>query len=72
MDTQGFNFYEEKKYCPACAKYVHFLQNVHHSYCVDCGTVVHLMSAEEFAKLNAALAERKTPLRKRAPRRKTS
>lgn len=71
MESQSFNFYDERKFCPSCEKYVHFLQNIHHSYCVDCGSVVHLMSQKEFEQMNAELQARK-PVSRRSPRRKTS
>ena len=49
------NFYSDKKYCDCCNKYVHYLQSVGSSYCVECGARVHLFSEEDWHSFNEGL-----------------
>ena len=43
----------------ACECYVHFIQNIHDSYCMECGGEVDLMSAADFEKMHAAMERQK-------------
>ena len=41
------NYYAESKYCPRCNEYVRFLMSLQASYCVHCGSRVHLFSRKD-------------------------
>jgi len=41
------DFYTETKYCPQCDAYVRSLQSIQASYCVTCGSKVHLFSVND-------------------------
>jgi hypothetical protein len=53
------DFYGDRKYCDRCGKYVHYLMSVESSYCVDCGTRVHLFSRADWEDFNSTLEERR-------------
>ncbi|KAA3608687.1 MAG: hypothetical protein DWQ01_11320 [Planctomycetota bacterium] len=59
----GSNYYEETKYCPRCDEYVRFLQNLAASYCVECGSKVHLFSKKDRTRFLTALQAEKASRR---------
>jgi len=50
MSVDHIDFYHEKKFCKKCGKYVRFLMSIHHSYCIDCGSIVYLFSQKDKRK----------------------
>jgi hypothetical protein len=56
---EPFDYYTDRKYCPACDDYVPYLVSIEHSYCADCGSVVRLFSKEDWSQFNESLSERK-------------
>lgn len=57
--VENIDYYGEKKFCKKCDKYVRFLMSIHHSYCIDCGSIVYLFSQKDkkrFFKEPAAAA----------------
>lgn len=51
MGKDHIDYYAEKKYCKKCDKYVRFLMSIHHSYCIDCGSIVYLFSNKDKKKI---------------------
>ena len=52
---EPFDYYSDRKYCPSCDKYVHYLMSIEHSFCVECGVEVRLFSKEDWEQFNASL-----------------
>ena len=61
----NFDFYSDRKYCPKCDAYVHYLMSVERSYCVDCGERVRLFSKEDWENFNENLSKQKGRGRRR-------
>ena len=57
MSVEHIDFYGEKKFCKKCGKYVRFLMSIHHSYCIDCGSIVFLFSQKDKKKFFKEPAE---------------
>lgn len=55
----NFDYYADRKFCPTCNDYVHYLMSVEHSYCVHCGERVRLFSKEDWETFNENLARHK-------------
>jgi len=53
------NFYNDKKYCDCCDKYVSYLMSVDSSFCVECGTEVHLFSKDDWTAFHETLDARR-------------
>ena len=49
------DFYSDRKFCPQCEDYVHYLMSVEHSYCVECGAEVRLFSKEDWNAFNESM-----------------
>ncbi len=59
MDS--IDYYNDKKYCPKCDKYVTYLQSIQACYCTQCGGQVRLFSKadwEEFQRQERGAAQR--------------
>jgi rRNA maturation endonuclease Nob1 len=52
-------FYRETKWCAQCERYVRFLMSVNHSYCIDCGGRVKLMSGDDTQRFGDAVQRHK-------------
>jgi len=57
--TNDSDFYSDRKYCDHCKKYVSYLMSTDASFCVQCGTEVHLFSKEDWEVFNEGLSERR-------------
>ena len=53
------DYYGDRKFCPECNDYVHYLMSVDSSYCVHCGARVHLFSSNDWQSFNQSLQERR-------------
>jgi len=53
------NFYNDKKHCAHCDKYVSYLMSVDASFCVECGNEVHLFSKEDWTSFHQNLEARR-------------
>jgi hypothetical protein len=53
------SFLDDKKFCPCCDSYVNYLASIEHSYCVECGGEVRLMSEKDWAAFQARMEARK-------------
>jgi hypothetical protein len=53
------DYYGDRKWCEACAAYVHYLASLEHQYCAQCGAQVRLWSHADEAQFRASLAPRK-------------
>ena len=53
------DFYNDRKFCTDCEKYVPYLMSVENSYCADCGGEVRLFSESDWKAFNEAMAARK-------------
>ena len=62
------SYYDDKKWCPTCQDYVHYLMSVERSYCVDCGERVRLFSKEDWEHFNENLSKNKNKGRGRRRR----
>lgn len=58
QDTDS-DFYNERKYCDHCDKYVSYLMSTDCSFCVECGNKVHLFSKNDWEEFNTNLKERR-------------
>jgi hypothetical protein len=52
---ENLDFYSDRKFCPQCNDYVHYLMSIEHSYCVGCGSEVRLFSENDWTAFNEAL-----------------
>ncbi len=57
MDTS--NYYNDKKWCPACEAYVPYLMSIEHSYCTGCGSEVRLFSDEDWSEFQEGMTARR-------------
>ena len=55
----AFDYYNDKKWCPACQAYVAYLMSIEHSFCVGCGGEVRLFSKEDWESFHDGLQNRK-------------
>ena len=55
----NIDFYSDRKYCPDCDEYVHYLMSVEHSYCVQCGARVRLFSKDDWENFNEGITRNK-------------
>ncbi len=53
------SYYNDRKYCDHCNKYVSYLMSVDTSYCVECGNEVRLFSQEDWHSFNEKLQSRR-------------
>ena len=65
------DFYESKKFCVSCDKYVQYLQSqdtegTQRSFCVECGGKTRLLSKSDWADLEGRLVKVKHSARKRS------
>ncbi len=58
------NYYQERKFCPACDRYVRFLQSLDESFCVECGAKVRLFSPKDHRAFLRSLKPQGRPGRK--------
>lgn len=56
---ERIDFYNDKKYCPACEEYVTYLMAVGHSYCTSCGSEVRLFSDGDWATFNHGIGAKR-------------
>ena len=49
------DYYGDRKFCPECNDYVHYLMSIEHSYCVDCGGEARLFSEKDWTAFNEAI-----------------
>ena len=60
MDERGQeSFYSNRKWCPACDRYMAYLMSVKASYCVECGGEVRLLSAADWQSFTDSMANRR-------------
>ncbi len=52
-------FEHEKKWCPKCEAYRHYLMSVDHSFCVQCGTQMRLFNNQDRQRFAEALQRRR-------------
>ena len=52
-------FYNDKKWCPCCESYVRYLASIEHSYCVECGGEVRLLSKEDWESFSEEMAAKR-------------
>jgi len=52
---ENLDYYSDRKFCPQCNDYVHYLMSIEHSYCVSCGGEVRLFSEDDWASFNEAI-----------------
>jgi hypothetical protein len=57
--TDNNDFYNNRKHCDSCNKYVSYLMSVDTSYCVECGSEVHLFSSSDWTALNESIDSRR-------------
>ncbi len=53
------NFYNDRKFCPDCQKYVSYLMSIEQSFCVECGSVVRLFSEDDWEQFNSTMAAKR-------------
>ena len=53
------DYYTDRKFCDHCEGYVPYLMSVDASYCVECGSKVHLFSKEDWESFHENLANRR-------------
>ena len=53
------DYYNDRKYCAHCQKYVSYLMGMEHSYCVECGTRVRLFSEQDWLAFNENLTRQR-------------
>ena len=53
------DYYNDRKYCAHCQKYVSYLMGMEYSYCVDCGNRVRLFSDSDWVQFNDNLTRQK-------------
>ena len=53
------NFEHEKKWCPKCGAYHHYLMSVNHSFCVECGTQMRLFNKQDQQRFTEELQKRR-------------
>ena len=44
------DYYDDRRYCFGCGRYVTYLQSPLASYCTECGGAVQLFSGEDLAR----------------------
>ena len=67
MDHAGpESFYSNRKWCPACDRYVAYLLSVTSSFCVECGGEVRLLSKVDWESFSESMnARRPGPKRRK-------
>ncbi len=55
----NLDYYQDKKWCPACEDYVNYLMSIEHSFCVCCGGEVRLFSKEDWETFQEGLKARR-------------
>lgn len=53
------DYYNDRKYCSHCKKYVTYLMSLDHSYCTDCGHRVRLFSEDDWESFHNTLQRQK-------------
>ncbi|MHC4515986.1 MAG: hypothetical protein ACYTGW_14895 [Planctomycetota bacterium] len=53
------DFEHEKKWCPKCGAYRHYLMSVNHSFCVECGTQMRLFNKKDQQRFTEELQKRR-------------
>ena len=53
------DYYSDRKFCPACAKYVPYLMSIERSFCVECGGEVRLFSQDDWKSFHESLAAKR-------------
>ncbi len=53
------DFYNDRKFCAHCNRYVPYLMSLERSYCADCGQEVRLFSESDWKHFHAKIQERK-------------
>jgi hypothetical protein len=48
-------YYEDRRYCCACRRYVHYLESPLGSYCSSCGGPVKLFSPQDLESFRRSL-----------------
>ena len=52
------DYYDDRRFCPACSTYVRYISSVERAYCVECGGRVKLFSGPDMARFRSALGTR--------------
>ena len=67
MDHAGpDSFDSNRKWCPACDRYVAYLMSITTSYCVECGGEVRLLSTRDWESFSESMdARRPRPKRRK-------
>ena len=53
------DFQKERKWCPKCESYRHYLMMLNHSFCADCGAQMRLFSKRDQQRFNEDLQNRR-------------
>lgn len=66
MDHAGpDSFDSNRKWCPACDRYVAYLMSITTSYCVECGGEVRLLSTVDWESFSESMDARRPRPRRR-------
>ena len=53
------DYYNDRKYCAHCQRYVSYLMSLDHYYCTECGERVRLFSQNDWASFHDTLERQK-------------
>ena len=53
------DYYNDRKYCEQCQRYVSYLMSLDHSYCTECGERVRLFSQNDWETFHDTLQRQK-------------
>ena len=56
---ENLDYYSDRKFCPQCKDYVHYLMSIDQSYCVDCGSEVRLFSEDDWVAFNESIQSKR-------------
>lgn len=51
----AYDYYEDRRWCPKCTRYVAYLLSPHDAWCVSCGAKVRLFSDTESREFHHSL-----------------
>jgi hypothetical protein len=51
------DFYDDRRFCKSCQKYVSYLFSTENSFCINCGGPVQLMSDGDLSEFQRSLRE---------------
>lgn len=52
---ENLDYYSDRKFCPQCNDYVHYLMSIEHSFCAECGSEVRLFSENDWTAFNESI-----------------